>query len=43
MKISFNTKKEDLKLSKILLKEYKAKKDKINIKICLNNIKNLTQ
>ena len=38
---SMNTKSEDLKLAKILLKEYQAKKDKVNIKICLRNIKKL--
>jgi len=39
---SMNTKAEDLKLAKILLKEYQAKKDKVNIKICLRNIKNFS-
>lgn len=43
MDIKLNTKKEDLILARILLKEYLAKGDKRNVKICLDNIKALTK
>jgi hypothetical protein len=42
MKIIMNTKSEDLKLAKALLREYRKKKDKANIAICLRNIKNFS-
>ena len=41
--LRFNTKEEDLKLAKRLLKEYQAKGDKKNIEICLRNIKNFSK
>ena len=39
---SVNTRAEDLRLAKKLLKEYQKKGDKKNIEICLRNIKNFS-
>lgn len=41
--LHLNTKQEDLRLAKKLLKKYQKKRDQKNIEICLRNIKNVSK